>query len=159
MQKEKLPAQMEEKEFLTSSNSLPSFDTIQDQYAELLTDIDLAEKPGKKKKEKGELRKSAIQEDDSTPEEISPDDIEDVIAFPLNAWFTRVDKPVLSKVERKSLALSMSRLLNKYLPKASSKWKEEFGFLMCAGTIFLMRVEVPEDKEEDKKSDDKKPSE
>lgn len=144
MKKDPMPESLQEKESLTSSNALPSFEDVSNVYAELIkaTEEMENEKPKKKGKKSTQAKESTPEpQEESTDIKLSASDIADMLAFPLDAYFIRNDKEPLSQHEKENLAIASANLINKYLPM-TSKYKEELAFAMSIGVIFFSRMKV-----------------
>ena len=144
---------------LISSSSLPEFDDIEREYQEYIASLTPGTQDAPIKKTRGRKKADAMQSDnEEISEGISPEQLENIVCFPLDSWFIRNDKKRLSNIERKAFAESCSRLANKWLPKIATQWQEEIGFCICMATIFMTRMNVknPEEIKSDEKEKETK---
>lgn len=155
MAKETLPESNNQEESLISSSTIPTMNDVESQFAELIQmSKEKSSDEGKRKKNKKAKATVSQGEESQTsePSEAAPamqfeaDDMEEIVCFPLDAWFVRQDKKRLNNVERRAFSTACARLANKWLPTVSSQWKEEIGFAMCLGTIFMARMEIPKNE-------------
>jgi hypothetical protein len=157
-QKEQVQAS-EQEASLISSTSLPEFDDIEKEYQEYIASLTPDTVSTPIKKTRGRKKADVIQADnEEISEGISPEQLENIVCFPLDSWFIRNDKKRLSNIERKAFAESCSRLANKWLPKIATQWQEEIGFCICMGTIFMSRMNVknPEEKVDEREKEKEK---
>jgi len=153
-----IPQSQEQEASLISSSSLPVFEDIEKEYQDYLSSI-TPESQAEPKKTRGRKKtEPAISDNEEITEEITPDQLESIVCFPLDSWFVRNDKKRLSNIERKAFSESCSRLANKWLPKITSQWKEEIGFCICIGTIFMARMEVKNVEEKNDTAKEKEKS-
>jgi hypothetical protein len=129
---------------LISSESLPEFDAIEAEYQQMMAELRGSESV--KTPRRGKVKLAVSEDVENVPEdateEITADQIESMLAFPVNAWLISKDKRVLSKIESQAFATATARLVNKWLPVAVTQWKEEIAFVGCCATIYFSRFEI-----------------
>lgn len=128
---------------LISSSSLPDFEDIEKEYQEYIASLG-KETPAAKKRGRRAVTQ-AEPEEEITPnleQQFTAEQLEDFVCLPLDSWFVRIDKKVLSKIERKSFSIACARIANKWLPKVTSLWQEEIGLAICLASIFGSRMEI-----------------
>lgn len=156
IKKKNLPESLEQKESLISSNTLPEFIDLEQEYAAEIQAIKEEESKVKKPRAKSAASSPAL---DIPPSEdslqVRAEEIEDSVCFPFNIFLTRYDKKPLSGIERKAFSRNCASLFNKYAPQFTGKWAVEIGFAICCLTILLARWELPQKKEKEQKEPEK----
>lgn len=150
-----VPQAESQKESLISSDTLPEFAELEAEYAAAMAGIEAEEKPKKGRKKKGDTEQIESVEIPIKEELLDPDEIEDICAFPFDSYYIRKGKEKLSTIERKALARSIAKVVNKWAPKIGGRWKEEIGLFICLTAIMGSRYEKPEEKKEEKKDEKK----
>ncbi len=155
-----LPQAIETEESLISSDTLPEFAELEEQYQKDLAEIQKEEaekqaaeekpKRGRKKKESSLEPSETSAVDTGEAIQVSPEDIEDWTSFPLDMFFTRSDKKPLNSIERKAWSRACAKLINKYASAVANKWNAEIGAVICLTTILAVRMKAPEIKEAEK---------